>query len=118
MPAKKRNRPDKDGAFKSAYQKNKARILAETDICALCGLPIDKNLRFPDPYSATVDHIIPIAKGGHPSDIENLQATHLICNQLKGTKTVVERNRNLIIESETVSNRELPQSLDWKNYRG
>lgn len=116
MAKKQRYRPDMDGAFKSAYDKNRKRILAEGEVCALCGLPIDKKLRFPDPMSATVDHIVPIAKGGHPSDPQNLQIAHLICNQIKGSKTVIELNGDLVEEKKIIGNRELPLSRDWKNY--
>ena len=116
MAKKQRYRPDMDGSFKSAYDKNRKRILAEGEVCALCGLPIDKKLRFPDPMSATVDHIVPVAKGGHPSDPQNLQIAHLICNQIKGSKTVIELNGSLIEEKKIIGNRELPLSRDWKNY--
>ena len=34
---------------------------------------MDKKLKYPHPLSACIDHIIPLAKGGHPSDIDNLQ---------------------------------------------
>lgn len=112
----KRHRPDMDGSFRSAYTKNKKRVLNESDVCALCGLPIDKRLKFPDPMSPTVDHIIPVAKGGHPSDPGNLQLAHLICNQVKGAKTTIEINGNLVQEARIIGNRELPQSRDWKSY--
>lgn len=113
---KKRYRPDMDGSFRSAYGRNKKTILAESDVCAICGLPINKKLKFPDPMSATVDHIIPVAKGGHPSDPSNLQAAHLICNQVKGTKTTIEMNGNLVQEASIIGNRDLPLSRDWKMY--
>lgn len=105
-----------DAGFRSVYERNKKRILAESDVCAICGLPINKRLKFPDPMSPTVDHIIPIAKGGHPSDPANLQAAHLICNQVKGTKTTIEINGNLVEESKIIGNRDLPLSRDWKSY--
>ena len=114
--AKKRYRPDMDGKFQSAYEKNRRIVIAGTGVCALCGLPLDKSLRFPDPMSVTVDHIIPVAKGGHPSALENLQAAHLICNQVKGARQVVEVNKDIQKTAQTISNRVLPQSIDWKAY--
>ena len=114
---KKRYRPESDGSAKTEYQKNKKRILAEQEVCAICGRLVDKRLKFPHPMSASVDHIIPIAKGGHPSAIENLQLTHLICNQVKSSKVVQETNKNLVIESQIIGNRNLPQSHDWASYR-
>ena len=115
---KKRYRPESDGSAKTEYQKNKKRILAEQEVCAICGRLVDKRLKFPHPMSASVDHIIPIAKGGHPSAIENLQLTHLICNQVKSSKLVQERNKSINTEQTTIGNRDLPQSRDWTAYRG
>ena len=115
MP-KKRYRPDMDGKFQTAYEKNRRLIIAGAEVCALCGLPLDKSLRFPNPMSVTADHIVPIAKGGHPSDLDNLQAVHLICNQVKGSRLVVEKNKDIQKTAQTITNRVLPQSIDWLAY--
>lgn len=117
MAKKQRYRPESDGAFQSAYEKNRRIILAGGDVCAICGMPIDHRLKFPHPMSASVDHIIPISKGGHPSDLENLQLTHLICNQVKGSRLVQENNKDIQKESEVVSNRIFPHAYDWMHYR-
>ena len=82
-------RIDRVGEHKTAFRKNKKIILATQDVCALCGAPVDKTLRAPDPMSPNVDHIIPIAKGGHPSSLENLQLTHRWCNLHKGDRLCV-----------------------------
>lgn len=116
MATKKRYRPESDGMFQGEYKKNRRRVLEESDVCALCGKPIDRSLRFPDPMSATVDHIIPIIKGGHPSDPANLQAAHLICNQMKGAKLTIEINKNIAAETEILGNRVLPLSRNWAEY--
>ena len=79
-------RIDRVGQHKTAFQKNKRIILATQDVCALCGAPVDKSLKAPDPMSPNVDHIIPISKGGHPSSLDNLQLTHRWCNLHKGDK--------------------------------
>ena len=105
-----------DGSFRSAYEHNRKIVLAEGTVCALCGMPIDKKKRFPDPMSATVDHIVPVAKGGHPSDLQNLQIAHLICNQVKGSKTTISLNENLVEEKKIIGNRELPLSKNWAEY--
>ncbi len=115
-PVARRNRPDKDGRAQSEFDKNKRHILATQEICALCGKPVDRSLKFPHPMSATIDHIIPIQKGGHPSALDNLQLAHLVCNQTKGTKLVIEANKDIQKETETISNRVLPKTIDWQNY--
>ena len=54
-------------------------------ICGLCGEAIDRTLRFPDPGSVSLDHILPITKGGHHTRI-NTQASHFGCNAAKGNR--------------------------------
>ncbi|MFR2043706.1 MAG: HNH endonuclease signature motif containing protein [Oscillospiraceae bacterium] len=79
--------------------------------CGICGKPVDKSLRYPHPLSPCIDHIIPVAKGGHPSDIDNLQLAHWTCNRQKSDK-ILKRHRKAE-EDETISNRIFPQSCDW-----
>lgn len=50
--------------------------------CRLCMKPIDRDARVPDPLSATIDHILPLALGG-AHVYENVQAAHFICNSAK-----------------------------------
>lgn len=52
--------------------------------CPLCDKAIDRDVKYPDPLSASVDHILPLSKGG-AHEQSNLQWTHLVCNQKKGT---------------------------------
>ena len=47
--------------------------------CQLCGKPIDSALDYPDPRCATLDHIVPLSRGGS-HQVDNLQAAHLSCN--------------------------------------
>lgn len=51
--------------------------------CGLCGDPIDRSLRWPHPMSKSLDHIVPLAKGG-THEQSNLQWTHLVENLQKG----------------------------------
>ncbi len=51
-------------------------------MCIICGEEIDSGLAFPDPMSASLDHIIPLAHGGtHTWD--NVAPAHLLCNTNK-----------------------------------
>ncbi|SDN79254.1 HNH endonuclease [Geodermatophilus sp. DSM 45219] len=52
-------------------------------LCGLCGDAIDRSLPWPDPESASLDHILPLSKGG-AHDQSNVQWTHLVCNLRKG----------------------------------
>ncbi|HNA98897.1 MAG TPA: HNH endonuclease signature motif containing protein [Marmoricola sp.] len=54
-------------------------------ICGLCHELIDRELKYPDMNSVSLDHIIPLAANGtHTS--ENVQAAHLNCNIAKGAR--------------------------------
>lgn len=110
-----RNRPDKDGTHRGAFEKNKKKILASQRTCGICGRPVDFTKKYPHPLSPCIDHIIPINRGGHPSDMDNLQLAHWTCNRQKADKLAM---RSAPKELETLSNRILPQSMDWKAYRG
>lgn len=115
MAVSKRNRPDKDGTHRLAFDRNKAKIMATQTVCGICGKPVDKDLRYPHPLSPCVDHIIPVAKGGHPSDLDNLQLAHWTCNRQKSDKLLKRRSK--AEQEETISNRVLPLSCDWTAYR-
>lgn len=90
--------------------------MATQSLCAICGRPVDKTLKFPDAFSATVDHIIPVARGGHPSDIDNLQLAHFQCNRLKADKLFAKGNMKTKEQVKQIGNTDLPLSADWLTY--
>lgn len=114
---KKAERPD-HGLHRQVYESNRKKILASQSICAICGKPVDKTIKSKNvkgefnPYAATVDHIIPIAAGGHPSALENLQLAHWICNRQKADKLGFEA-KNLKSKPKTCSNRILPLTFNY-----
>lgn len=116
MAAAKRNRPDKDGTHRLAFERNKKKIYATQTVCGICGKPVDFSIRYPHPLSPCIDHIIPIAKGGHPSDIENMQLAHWTCNRMKSDK--IFSKASTVQQSEVISNRVLPHARNWTTYRG
>lgn len=105
-------RPDRDGTQQTQFRSAKKKILATQEVCGICGKPVDKTLKFPHPLSACIDHIIPVAKGGHPSDISNLQLAHMCCNRQKSDKLVEKVSFSQ--QPDLISNRVLPQTFDWK----
>lgn len=108
------DRPDRSGPHRVAFEKNKKIILKTRNTCGICGLPVDKSLKYPHPLSPVIDHIIPINRNGHPSDINNLQLAHWQCNRQKSDKLYADdRSGNATV----VGNRNLPQSRDWTRYR-
>ncbi len=114
----KQRRPDRDGTHRGQFEKNKVRIYATQDVCGICGKPVDFSYKYPHPLSPCIDHIIPVAKGGHPSDIDNLQLAHWTCNRQKSDKLVALQGTVTSNQQEVISNRILPQSMDWTQYRG
>lgn len=53
--------------------------------CYLCGEEMNYDLLWPHPLSKSIDHVIPLSKGGlHITD--NVAYTHLRCNIKKGSK--------------------------------
>lgn len=53
--------------------------------CHICSESIDFKLEWPHPLSKSMDHIIPIAKGG-THVLANVKLAHLTCNQRKSDK--------------------------------
>lgn len=54
-------------------------------VCGICSSPIDPALAWPDPMSASLDHVMPISRGGDHG-MDNCQASHLTCNLRKGAR--------------------------------
>lgn len=87
---------------KAEYQRREARKrgaavaerFSKTDIferdgwrCGICGADVDRTLRYPDPGSASLDHVVPLSKGGvHAPD--NVRCSHLRCNVSRGNREV------------------------------
>ena len=110
----RQKRPDHEGPARSSFEKNKRKILMSQDVCGICGKAVNKKLKYPDPMSACIDHIIPVDKGGDPSAIENLQLAHLYCNRQKSDK-ILESHKDE--PTKKANNRDLPLSMDWTKYK-
>lgn len=54
-----------------------------TGLCGICAQRMDRTLPRTDPLSKSVDHIVPLSKGG-THEQANLQWAHLVCNIRKG----------------------------------
>jgi 5-methylcytosine-specific restriction endonuclease McrA len=60
-------------------------LVRDAYTCHLCGDAIDKTLRFPHAMCFTIDHVIPLIKGGADAS-DNVAAAHFLCNMKKGSK--------------------------------
>lgn len=54
-------------------------------VCGICGEVVDRTLTHPHPLSKSLDHIVPISRGGNHSR-DNVQLAHLVCNIKKGNR--------------------------------
>jgi 5-methylcytosine-specific restriction endonuclease McrA len=50
--------------------------------CGICGEQTDHTVDFPDPLAPTLDHVVPMSKGG-PHLYSNVQCAHFECNKRK-----------------------------------
>ncbi|HCA86364.1 MAG TPA: HNH endonuclease [Streptomyces sp.] len=75
-----------------AYRKTRARVLADSDVCIVCG----------HAQADAVDHIVSRARGGHPTDPDNLAPIHGVtgcptcgrkCNNEKSDKPLTQVTR-------------------------
>ncbi|MYW28291.1 hypothetical protein GT040_03150 [Streptomyces sp. SID2119] len=87
-------------ATKAADQRRRARKMgAESEVvraadvfmrdawtCSLCKGTVDASAAWPDPESASVDHVVPLSRGGSHT-MANVRTAHLGCNLSKGNRT-------------------------------
>ena len=64
-----------------------ADVIIERDgnMCHLCNAEIDLTLARNSRFGATIDHVIPVSKGGADT-LENMRLAHWICNIKKGNR--------------------------------
>lgn len=58
-------------------------IERDGDACWLCHEPVDTAAKAPSALSPTVDHVLPLARGGSDAD-DNLRLAHFVCNMRRG----------------------------------
>lgn len=65
--------------------------------CAICGMPVDVHApqwwtdrdgrRKRAPWSLECDEVVPVSRGGSPTDPANVRPVHRICNERRGNRT-------------------------------
>lgn len=85
--------PDKRSAKEYRYRARKLAAFVEDVgrievlgrdgwVCHICGESIDKGLEFPHRLYGTLDHVVPLNKGGLHC-LDNVKSAHWICNSMK-----------------------------------
>lgn len=69
-----------------AYWALRERVKAEERTCWLCHHDIDLSAPPRTPMSWSLDHVVPVSRGGDPLDRANAHAAHLVCNQRRGNR--------------------------------
>lgn len=82
--AHRRRRARKRSAVSEAYR---ARDIYERDgwRCHLCAKPLKRDATVPHPRAPTIDHVVPLARGGSDT-MDNVKAAHFLCNSKKGAR--------------------------------
>lgn len=76
------------------YRERRIEVIAASGgICLLCGEPMRLDLPGTHPDGPTLEHIIPVSRGGHPTDRRNQAASHLRCNVARGDRLLSEMPR-------------------------
>ena len=89
-------KPTRNPRYANGHRRRRlrAQILAEEDVCHICGLLVDTELPHLDPWAAVIDEIIPVSKGGNPYDRDNCRLAHRRCNGRRGDGT---RQRPVVV---------------------
>lgn len=79
-----RRRAAKAGAAVERF--TNAEVFERDDwTCGICDEPVDQALTYPDPMSASLDHVVPLSLGG-PHTRGNARCSHLVCNIRRGNR--------------------------------
>lgn len=73
------------GRTGNTYLADRAWVINHYDHCCICGEPVNKKLAGTHPLGPTLEHVIPLARGGqhHPN---NWGLAHRRCNTEKGDR--------------------------------
>lgn len=75
---------DNRGRTGRPWERMKREVWATETHCWLCGRWVDQSLPWRNPWSRSVDHVMPLAEGGNPLARTNLRLAHRRCNVVRG----------------------------------
>lgn len=69
------------------YERLKAQVFAEETHCWICQRWVDQALPPRTRWSRSLDHVVPVSRGGDPYARSNARLAHLCCNTSRGNGT-------------------------------
>lgn len=95
-----RGRPNPRRANGSRRDAVRRAVASRGDPCWICGGAIDWGLPRGDPRAGQVDEIVPVSRGGSPTDPANCVGTHACCNGWRKAKPTgqVDAVRRLVAQ--------------------
>ena len=75
------------GRSGAAYERLKRQVWREERVCWLCGKPVDKSLPHTSRWSKSLDHVLPLHRGGAMLARSNARLAHRTCNVSRGNVT-------------------------------
>ncbi|MGA6159604.1 HNH endonuclease [Stenotrophomonas sp. NPDC087984] len=75
------------------YRRLVASLKAAGHPCWICGYSIPPGLDARHPLSFTLDHVVPLSKGGDLTDPANARSAHRRCNSARGNRLTVPQPR-------------------------
>lgn len=79
--------PRSKGRTGRPWRRAAEQLRARREPCWLCHLPIDYNAKPRTRWSFSVDHVIPLSRGGPERNPELLRPAHYGCNARRGNRT-------------------------------
>ncbi|NUP37019.1 MAG: HNH endonuclease [Streptomyces sp.] len=75
------------------YRRLCAAVKAQGQPCWICGHDIDPALDARNAWSFTLDHAVPLSRGGSLLDPANARSAHRRCNSSRGNRLTVRQPR-------------------------
>jgi hypothetical protein len=98
MSTSTKRHPGRGGA---AWERARALALTESDLCAICGYPVDRDAQPRSRWAPSVDHVVslramreldPDEQRALAPDPANLRVVHVGCNARRGAGRRVRRH--------------------------
>lgn len=88
--AKRRRREALRGTVDLAIRPRFSSVFSrDKGCCGICGLKTDRAKAVPHPLAPTLDHVLPVSKGGR-HEMDNVRIAHFSCNSKRGNRDVTE----------------------------